>query len=377
MAMKNLLGGYTFIDLRNVETKTSHTIAGLYGEVKKKIAETDKPLMIHNFTYNSEKINDTMITNVEEGDASAIILTIGTSYKLTISANSSFVAEAFSAGGSGTSDYDDLENKPRINYVELDGNNNNTDLGILPDFVIDLSDEWAFDDTCTPGTNTWWISLDSAIYQAYLDVLERDQTAHYSYTYLIKGVPCPNNNYADARERLTFVASPGSYKLSSKTFYLTESSSLGTYQVQLKFDDTNEGVYIASRQLLAPLSSIPGPTAITLVDTDNTYFTITPAQPEASLEYAVYNTEYKFVQYSKTAGGISVQDAQAAVTWTGSSFSLLIPINPLNALTTYGGWNLVELPSDDVSYTNKKFWIRADYDVTNDWKIVIKMKEYT
>lgn len=127
--MKNLLGGYTFIDMRSVETKTSHTIPGLYGEVKKKIDSTDKPLMIHNFVYNGESINDTMITNVEEGEASAIVLTIGTSYKLTIATNSAFTAEAYSSGS-----------EPTVEPFEIDFNGVGGATGIELGVEFEVSD---------------------------------------------------------------------------------------------------------------------------------------------------------------------------------------------------------------------------------------------
>lgn len=66
-------------------------------------------------------------------------------------------------GGGGTTDYTDLDNKPKINGIELSGNKTTAQLGIeIPTKTSDLENDSGFlDDTDTEEAET--LAIDDAV----------------------------------------------------------------------------------------------------------------------------------------------------------------------------------------------------------------------
>lgn len=359
--MKNLLGGYTFIDMRSVETKTSHTIAGLYGEVQKKIAETDKPLMIHNFVYNGENINDTMITNVEEGDASAIVLTIGTSYKLTIAANSSFTAEAFTTGGGGgTSDYTDLTNKPSVNGETLETN--------VDTYVnIDLSDITVTDF----GTPT---AISEEQFNKAVEAINNSDN--------IKPAVVSGLKFAGKRwpalycNMFGFIHQTGTAPAPEEVVVFTVKSDSELAHFQFVFEKWDSTTFnITVRQVTTAMTT---DRFLEINDTDNTWFTITPLNPIGQIIYTgltsdQLNKEELHLQ-KMTAGGITVQSAGGAELWAGDTLDFVVPIQ--NVLADQD-WYPITFTGNNVAYPDKKFLVSAKYreNIDTTWDLIVEVKE--
>lgn len=363
--MKNLLGGYTFIDMRNVETKTSHTIAGLYGEVQKKIAETDKPLMIHNFVYNGENINDTMITNVEEGESDAIVLTIGTSYKLTIATNSSFTAEAYSAGGGELP----IASSETLGGIKVGtGLTINSETGVLNTtanakiYRISLAGlEWT---SITGG-----VSVTNAGKAAEFKALLAQMVDGGNMLLVVEKLPI---NFVNAAGYLQ--SKPDSAVLISGEQVDYGSTAHVRFDIA-SFDSTQKvHIMVSSTTISVYYERVPLPTAspiAEIVDSDSISFAITTSQPIANIVYDDPNPNACLLHFKKTGGTISVYDATSALVWQGDHIEWAIPVQDSLADAAF---TMLELAPNSTSYTEKMFLVRAHRD--GNGHVVVEIKEF-
>lgn len=118
-------GGYIMIDFSGLSLSSteSQTIPGLYFSLDTAI-KTKKPVIGYNLTYNDNLIFCRNM-NIAKNE-NAIVCTTDT-LTITVTANDTAIV---SETTSGTNDYEDLDNLPKINSVEIKGNVSLAALGV-------------------------------------------------------------------------------------------------------------------------------------------------------------------------------------------------------------------------------------------------------
>ena len=138
-----LKGGYQIIDLQmNELSSTPSLITGLYNKLLK---NHNKVVLLANIGINGN-FKDYYVQPVL--DSTGIKCTIGN--KTITVTSSDYISVADGVVG-GTDNYEDLENKPKINDITLEGNMSAASLGLNPT-TIGISIE--FNDANTPSIPT-------------------------------------------------------------------------------------------------------------------------------------------------------------------------------------------------------------------------------
>ncbi len=193
-------------------------------------------------------------------------------------------------GGGGTSDYDDLENKPSINDVTLSGNKSASDLGLAtPSDIPDVSGFYEKPSGGIPKTD---------LADAVQTSLGKADTALQSFTEIDPTVP----SWAKAESKPTYTASEVG-ALPDDTVIPTKTSDL-----------QNDSGFLTS----APVTSVNSKTgAVTLSASDvgaGTYSKPSGGIPSSDMTSAVQTSLGKAdTAYQKPSGGIPSADLASGV----------------------------------------------------------------
>ena len=122
------------------------------------------------YKYNSPTpaTDPALYPEIREGD---LTIASGTMYYAKTVTGSAITWEPLNGGGGGTDDYEDLENKPKINSVELSGNKTLDDLGIASKDEIALKMEHFATMVCSAGITYPNINTTNRTLTIYYDTL--------------------------------------------------------------------------------------------------------------------------------------------------------------------------------------------------------------